>query len=637
MTPESAVVTSLLLLVAGSAVVAVLRRARLTGAWICVLVTTAMAALIAIAVGQVLLQGPTTEPLSVLAVPRVGALRFHVDGLSCVFLVLTAVVAVPATVHSVAWVRERPEVPAGRYHASLLLFVCGMLGLVSTTDTLGYLCVFWQFLAIPGWTLIRCGEFESETRSAANTYFLWMEIACAAVMVGAVVLAEASALAPPGLGYDFATFTTFAAQAPGLFAARASAVALSLGLFLVGFGIKMGMWPFGQLWLPQAHAAAPSPVSALLSGVMIKSGVYGVLRCFLWLVPAGGPGHRTAMAGWGLVVAILGTVTLLTGTAQALRQHQTKRLLAFHSIGQVGYILLGAGACMLGLASDDPALAPVAAIGLLGALFHALNHGLFKSLLFLDAGAILHATGTRDLDRIGGLARYMPLTAATTAIGALAISGVPLLNGFVSKWQIYVSAVLTSRAAPFLAACAVIAIATSALTLASFVKFFGASFLTRQSTLVKERASSGAPLEVPWTMQLPQLFLALACVVLGLVPALALRLVGSAVTGTPQDFGPPGAIVSTGWAGVAAPEGAAVFAPLAVLVVLALLFGVAHLLSRAGGAPRRADAPWLCGYARESDANRYGAHHLYDEVKRWLAPLGGTPRPDPGRRGGAGG
>ncbi len=184
---------------------------------------------------------------------------------------------------------------------------------------------------------------------------------------------------------------------------------LALVLFLVGFGIKAGMWPFGQMWLPDAHPAAPSPVSSLLSGVMIKTGVYGLMRSFLWLIPAASIADYPAQT-WGMILAVLGTVTLFIGTMQALKQEQSKRLLAFHSIGQVGYIILGLGACVAllpaGLANSG--VMALAAVGFYGALFHTLNHGIFKSLLFLDAGSMLYATGTQDLNRMGGLMKFMP-------------------------------------------------------------------------------------------------------------------------------------------------------------------------------------------------------------------------------------
>jgi formate hydrogenlyase subunit 3/multisubunit Na+/H+ antiporter MnhD subunit len=455
-----------------------------------------------------------------------------------------------------------------------------------------------------------------------------MQIACAATMIGAELLAVTGAAASgsTGLKYDF---DTVSANLPLMLSARPGATALAFALFLVGFGIKMGMWPFGQFWLPDAHPAAPSPVSAMLSGVMIKTGVYGLMRYFLWLVPPAGQADYP-LAKWGLVVALLGTITLFTGTMQALKQEQSKRLLAFHSIGQIGYILLGTGACMSLLPALGANAAALAAIGLVGALLHVLNHGLFKALLFLNAGSMFQATGTQDLNKMGGLMKFMPLTAITAIVASFSISGVPLFNGFVSKWTIYVAAVQGSGSAKYLAVFAVVAILTSALTLASFIKFFGVSLLSRTSALVTAQAARHARLEVGWTMQLPQVALALACVLLGVVPAIGFRLMQLALDASSQGYGTALAkaapVQSSLWTGVEQLQSTAVFAPLGFAVALGLMFLVARSLSRLGSASRRAAAPWLCGYVREADCHRYSAHNFYGEIKRYFRWLGGMPR-----------
>jgi len=393
------------------------------------------------------------------------------------------------------------------------------------------------------------------------------------------------------------------------------------------------MWPFGQVWLPDAHPAAPSPVSAMLSGVMIKTGVYGLMRYFLWLVPVSAQADYP-LARWGMLVAVLGTITLFTGTMQALKQEQSKRLLAFHSIGQIGYILLGTGTCMALLAVNTPAASALAAIGFFGALFHVLNHGLFKGLLFLNAGSMLHATGTQDLNKMGGMMKYMPLTAVTALIASFSISGVPLFNGFVSKWSIYVAAIQGNGSAHYLVICAVIAIFTSALTLASFIKFFGVSFLSRASVLVKTRAAaSNGRLEVPWMMQLPQLVLAFLCVLLGVMPAIVFRLIQHALEASRGGLGTTLAnaspMLSGALTGLTEVPATAAFAPVALAAVLGLMFVIVYGISKLGSAPRRAADPWLCGYVREADCYRYVAHNFYGEIKRYFRWLGGTSHPHP--------
>jgi NADH:ubiquinone oxidoreductase subunit 5 (subunit L)/multisubunit Na+/H+ antiporter MnhA subunit len=279
-----------------------------------------------------------------------------------------------------------------------------------------------------------------------------------------------------------------------------------------------------------------------------------------------------------------------------------------------------------------PNLAGLAAIGLMGALFHVLNHGMFKALLFLNAGSMLHATGTQDLNKMGGLMKYMPLTAITAMVASFSISGVPLFNGFASKWSIYVATIQGAPAAKYLPVCAVIAILTSALTLASFIKFFGVSFLSRASTLVLDRASKGR-LEVGWTMQLPQVVLALLCVVLGVMPAIAFRLMQLALEASSQGYGTALAQASAMRSGLGLglepAQSTARFAPLALLAVLGLMFLVVRFISKLGRAQRRAAAPWLCGYVREADCYRYSAHNFYGEIKRYFRWLGGAPRAHP--------
>lgn len=635
MTPELAVIAAILICLAGAVPLLAFARRKEAAGWLAFAVAATAAAFVLWAVYHVLTVGPSPRSAAFWQASSFGsAPSIHVDGLSAVFLALAAVVSVPAMFYSVLYMRHYEEYDVRWYYPCCLVFLSAMYGLVTTTDMMWFFFTFWQMMTLPGYALIR---YESRNRvsiQAANKFMVMMQIACVATMVGAQILVVLGARTTGSEGprYDF---DHVSATLPALLAEHPVATALAFALFLVGFGIKMGMWPFGQVWLPDAHPAAPSPVSALLSGVMIKTGVYGLLRYFLWLAPP--EAKEYPLAAWGLVIALLGTVTLFTGTMQALKQVQTKRLLAFHSIGQVGYILLGSGVCMAVLPGAGPGAVAVAALGFFGAVMHVMNHGLFKALLFLNAGSMLSATGTQDLNEMGGLARFMPLTAVTALVAAFSISGVPLFNGFVSKWCIYVSAIQGTEWARFLAICAVIAILTSALTLASFAKFFGAAFLCRTSARVAERADASR-LEAPATMQASQVVLALCCIALGVVPALGLRFVQAALQASRQGYGAILADahpVATGaLSGVEALNGAALFVPLTLVGVMGCMLLVAVAISRLGGARRRADAPWLCGYAREAEANRYSAHNLYGEVTRYFGWVGGAPHPNAGEHSG---
>ena len=632
MTPEQAVLASILICVAGAIATLLVSRYRTVAGWLSFLVTATTAVLILSAVANVLIAGPSQHPTMFWwTTPEIGVgLRIYVDGLTAMFLMLAVLIALPAAFYSISYMRMYEQYGVARYYPNFLLFLAAMYGLLSTADMMWFFFLFWQLMTLPGYALIRFENRKHENIRAANKYLIMMQIACAATMIGAELLAVTGATTTGvgGLKYDF---DTVSAHLPLLLSARPGTTALAFALFLIGFGIKMGMWPFGQIWLPDAHPAAPSPVSAMLSGVMIKTGVYGLMRYFLWLVPASSQVDYP-LAKWGFVICLLGTITLFTGTMQALKQEQTKRLLAFHSIGQIGYILLGTGVC-LALLPGRGEVATLAAIGFFGAMFHVLNHGLFKALLFLNAGSMLYATGTQNLNKLGGMMKFMPVTAVTAIVASFSISGVPLFNGFVSKWTIYVAAVQGSRSAKYLALCAVVAILTSALTLASFIKFFGVSFLSRTSTLVAAQAASKGRLEVNWMMQAPQVLLALLCILLGIFPAIAFGLMQRALASSRQGFGAAladaGPMTSGLLTGIRSTAATALFVPLALAVVLGLAFAVAFAISKLGDAKRRAASPWLCGYATEADCHRYAAHNFYGEIKRYFRWVGGAPAPEP--------
>jgi len=635
MSPEQAVANAMLICIGGAVLTLLTSRRKTLAGWIALVATAASSAVVFEGAARVLRQGVSAQPVEVFGSVIPGAwLRLQVDGLAVVFLVLTATMAVPAALYSIRYMQRHTDYGMARYYPCLLLFLAAIYGLLTTTDMMWSFFGFWQLMTVPGYILIRFEYREETNRRASRKFLIMMESACLAIMVGAALLA-------PGSGGSRFEFERVSANLPALLSTHSGTVGLAFTLFLIGFGIKMGMWPFGQMWLPDAHPAAPSPVSALLSGVMIKTGVYGLIRYFLWLVPAAAR-ELFPLTSWGMLIAVLGTITLFTGTMQALRQEESKRLLAFHSIGQIGYILLGTGTCMALLTSGSTASA-LALLGLTGALFHVLNHGVFKGLLFLNAGSMLHATGTQDLNRLGGLMRFMPLTGITALVASLSISGVPLFNGFASKWAIFVAAIEGAATARYLAVCAVIAILTSALTLASFIKFFGTSFLSRSSTLVQSRAgvpgtaqqgaarisrndSGTGILEVGWSMQAPQLFLALLCVLLGIAPGLGFGFLQKALQASPDGLGGQlGKLPGTAnpFAITVGPQETALLVPLALLDVLGLSFFLAYAISKVGRAPRRAATPWLCGYAPEADCQRYVAHNFYGEIKRHFRWLGG--------------
>jgi hydrogenase-4 component B len=332
-------------------------------------------------------------------------------------------------------------------------------------------------------------------------YFVMSHIGTAGLILGFLLLFQASG------DYGFDSFHALGDKLP---AGRRNAVFL---LFLFGFGTKAGMVPL-HIWLPAAHPVAPSNVSAMMSGVLIKTGIYGLARVFFDFM-------GTPPGWWGVTVLTIGTISAVLGVLFALMEHDLKRLLAYHSIENIGIILMGLGASLMFLHSGHPVLASLA---LIAGLYHTMNHAVFKALLFLGAGAVLHATHTRNMEEMGGLAKRMKWTAFFFLVGAVAISALPPLNGFVSEWLTYQSLLqgfgtTTSLIRIMFPLSGAMLALTGALAAACFVKAFGITFLAQPRGDHARHAH-----EAPFSMLLGQGILAAACVFLGLFPTVFLRL-----------------------------------------------------------------------------------------------------------------
>jgi hydrogenase-4 component B len=365
-------------------------------------------------------------------------------------------------------------------------------------------------------------------------------------------------------------------------------------LALAGFGLKAGLFPL-HIWLPSAHANAPSHVSAILSGVTIKIGIYGLVRFSGWLpVPSQA----------GSVVAILGVVSAVLGVAFALGQHDLKRLLAYHSVENIGIILIGFGFALMAMGEKN---APWGRLALAGGLLHVWNHGLFKSLLFFGAGSVLHATGTREMSRLGGLWRMMPWTASLFALGAVAISGLPPLNGFVSEWLVFLglfdATIARGPSAWAAIPSAILLGVTGALALACFVKVCGVVFLGAPRSPEAARAhESGA------AMRGPMLVLGAACVAIGLAPVVFWPAMLRAVDAW-----------NPAWAGTETPVALSSLGMLHVMLAMLALASIGWLWWRVrrGGLTRA--MTWDCGYAAPTTRMQYTAGSFAATITEWFA------------------
>jgi hydrogenase-4 component B len=553
---------------------------------------------------QVLRSGAPLGPVA-LWQPSIlpATLSIRVDALSAFFLLLIAGLSTAAAWFAVGYTRTMAH--PGRFYPPLLLFVFGMAGVVVLDDFL-FFFVPWEFMALASYLLVVSHREQAGSLSAGFRYFFVTHAGTLAALFGVALLA--------GAGGSSFGFGDLAASMPALLAVRPALAHGALLLILLGFLVKAGCFPFGAWWLPAAHPAAPSPASALLSGAMIKLGLYGILRVFFEILPVG-----PWSLGWGLTIAAFGTLSLFAGTVTALFQRDSKRLLAWSSIGQVGYMLLGFGLA-LGLAVSHPVLAAVA---LTGGLFHLLNHACFKGLLFLGAGSFELATGQRDLDRLGGLGRVVPLTALSVVVASASIAGLPPFNGFSSKWLLYHASIWGSEG-PRVAFLffGIASLFISAVTLALFIEFLGATVWGPPSPEV-ERAAP--PREAPWIGP-AQLALATVCILLGLFPVAGAWLsyvaaqplsAGLGVPAFDSLFGPGRWSMEVRDAGVVV----GTWSPLAVTAILALAFGVAAGIRRSAGAARRATTAWACGSVVEAEQLRFRARHYYTPLKALLRPL----------------
>lgn len=543
---------------------------------------------------------------------------FLIDGFAGFFLAVIALMAVLSALYSIRYMEHYPEYGLRGYYLCYPLFILGMAGLVTVDDLAIGFSLSWQVMTVASYFLIRFEHRKPGNIRNANKYLILMELAWLLVVGGAFFVR----------GYRFGEPL---AETAGKIALTGSLPLLGFfGFLLAGFGMKAGVFPLGQLWLPDAHSIAPSPVSALLSGVMLKTGIYGLMRTFLFMAPVGDPAFNAK--AWGLGIAALGAATLLIGTIQSMKQSDAKRLLAYSSIGQIGYIVLAVGAVLLLGSSGEPALGVLAVVAAVGALYHVINHAVFKGLLFLTSGSILYATGTKDLNRLGGLINLMPVTALVAGVASLSISGMPPTSGFASKWSIITSSLLAGNATAFLVLFGIVALFTSAVTLACYVKFFGMAFTSSGS----EWGAAKKVREVPASMLAPKLVLTAVCLAQGLAPAAFYGLI-MAVLRRSEGFLLGGGLaaardsMSVGFFGIrlGGLDGTALnsaFAPLAVLLVLGLALGAGALLRRSAGAKEVAAATWLCGYQDLNDANRYADRSMFAGLRGLFRWAGGKGR-----------
>ena len=552
-------------------------------------------ALAGVALGTVCLSMGAAPALAGPFLPLTG-FAIRVDGLSAFFLVVVGLVGAAAAVYGHGYSAAYEGRVALRLLGAMLNVLLLSLSLQVMADNALTFLIAWEAMSLAAYAMVLTEHDRPGTVRAAHWYIALMHVSFAA-LVAAFLLMSAGELTASFAGMRAASL------APGV---RDAAFLLAL----VGFGAKAGLVPL-HVWLPMAHPVAPSHVSALMSGVVIKMGVYGFVRVAIDLL-GGGP------SWWGGVVLGVGTVSALLGVLYALMEHDLKRLLAFHSVENIGIIFIGIGAGMVFQSFGLPALA---ALGIVAGLYHTVNHACFKALLFLAAGAVLHATGTRNMEELGGLIRRMPRTALFFLVGACAISALPPLNGFASEWLVFQtllggSAIPQPEVAVIMPVAVAMLALTSGLAAACFVKAFGITFLAIPRSAAAERAH-----EAPRSMQIGMAALVAACVGLGLGPVLVVPVLGGALTGFPG-LEPPSVAFSLAGP-LRAPGLAGEMSPLLLAVGLALLVAVTLVALRVLGADRRLRVgdTWGCGRIGQTPRQEYTATAFAEPLRRVFAEL----------------
>jgi formate hydrogenlyase subunit 3/multisubunit Na+/H+ antiporter MnhD subunit len=540
-------------------------------------------------------------------------LPFHlrIDPLAGFFLMLLGSVSAGISVYAAGYFRAEPSGRLALIGLQYHVFLASMAFVLLADDAYLFM-VAWETMALSSYFLVITDHRQPAIRSAGFLYLLLAHLGAIAILLCFGVLHS-------GRG-DYSFDALRAAQSSPAWAT----VAFLLAFF--GFGAKAGMLPL-HAWLPEAHPAAPSPVSALMSGIMLKTAIYGMVRVIFDLI-------GNVRWEWGMAVLVVGAGTTLFGVLYALMQHDLKRLLAYHSVENIGIILLGLGMAMVFIGFGHPV---AGVLGLVAALYHTFNHAVFKGLLFLGAGSILHSTGLRNLNDMGGLIHGMPKTAFYFLIGALAISALPPLNGFVSEWLTFQTALqatilqngIVRSLLPLFAATLALA---GALTAMCFVKVYGIAFL-------------GKPREPSHPSPLPHAgdagdmerygmaWLAAGCFVLGLFPTSFLLILDRVSVSLTRHGLSDQALTGSGWLWLVptAPEEAS-YSPLIFLVVIVAVTLLAFLLVRRfyHGRVRFVD-PWDCGYPEQTSRMQDTADAFGQPIRHVFGPLYKMDRRLPGR------
>jgi hydrogenase-4 component B len=513
--------------------------------------------------------GLSNQPLAVLFFQITPDLQlsFLIDRMAAFFIFIISVVSVSVEIYSLKYVEESSSgIKRNVFIPLMNFFILAMLLFVTSDNAFSQL-LFWELMSLTSFFLVMFNHEKGETGKSGLFYFVMTQMSTLFLLLAFIII--------------FILTGSFSLQPlTGISPVLNSVIFV---LLFIGFGIKAGIIPFHK-WLPYAHSASPSNISALMSGVMIKVAIYGMLRYVLFVL--------SPQIWWGILILIFGTISAFLGVVYALKEHDIKRLLAYHSIENIGIILIGFG---LYIIFQQYGFSDLAFLSLAAALFHTLNHAIFKSLLFLTAGSVVEKTGTRDIEKMGGLVKKMPFTAGLFLIGAISISALPPLNGFVSELMIFQAffqafVITNPYVTILLFICLSLFALTSALAAACFVKAFGIIFLAMPRSEKGRNAG-----EVSRYMLVGPAILALFCIFLGIFSFQIIQFLG---------YTPP--------------------VPNLLIISLILLVFMAitlFMMYRLANRKTRVTDTWSCGLPAPDSQTEYTASGFSEPILTFFKPI----------------
>ncbi|MDX8405912.1 MAG: hydrogenase 4 subunit B [Mariprofundus sp.] len=558
----------------------------------CLLLTlTGLLAMVAGGCGLLLGGGEIILPLGLPWMP----MHMRLDALGSFFLLVIGSLLMPVAIYSQGYLRDETSLKS--LAVFMPLFALGMMGVVLADDAFTFM-LFWELMSVSSYFLVTFNHEHPENRKAGFIYLLMAHLAGLLILGAFAVLYAASG------SFEFSVMRE----------ATISPLWAGLAFLMAGFGFgtKAGVVPM-HAWLPDAHPVAPSNVSALMSGIMLKVAIFGFIRVVWDLM---GPGDFQWW--WGVLIMAAGSSSAVSGVLLALQQNDLKRLLAYSSIENVGIILIALGLSMQLARYGYPMLA---ALGMIAALYHCLNHALFKGLLFMGAGAVLHSTGTRNMEAMGGLIHRMPWTAALFLVACLSISALPPFNGFVSEWLIFQTALMApslggsmlTALVPFSAAMLAFA---GALAATCFIKAFGVVFLGQARSEIAADAH-----EVDHWMKLGMAIPAVFCLLLGVLPSFVIPMLDH-VSQLLLQVSLADSIHAHGWLWLTPMDitHASYSAPIALSGML-LLGALAFWVSHSKGASVRRSVLWSCGNPLTNARMQYNATSFSQPLRRIFSGL----------------